>query len=92
MMDFVLAAAVQVTGGRVIATAGGSSAFLTCSELDVLSSPPAAAVQSFDCSGDGVVGVDDLYAWEMMRRDLDGDGVIGETDRAYLMRAVRWGE
>jgi hypothetical protein len=92
MMDFVLAAAVQVTGVRVIATAGGSSAFLTCSELDVLSSPPAAAVQSFDCSGDGVVGVDDLYAWEMMRRDLDGDGVIGETDRAYLMRAVRWGE
>ncbi len=45
----------------------------------------------FDINGDGLVDIDDLYAWEQGRgdRDVDGDGTIDATDRTLLIRELR---
>lgn len=46
----------------------------------------------FDRTGDGAADVEDLYAWERSRDDVDGDGAIDERDRRMLVRCVRRAE
>lgn len=46
----------------------------------------------FDRTGDGDADVDDLYAWEAARDDVNGDGVVSEADRGMMMRCVRRAE
>ncbi len=49
--------------------------------------PPARA----DVDGNGVVDIDDLYAWEQGSgmRDVDLNGAVDELDHTALIRAVR---
>jgi outer membrane protein assembly factor BamB len=47
---------------------------------------------ALDGDADGVRTVDDLYAWEASRVDVDGDGVPGESDRLLLIGIVRLGD
>jgi len=46
---------------------------------------------AFDVNADGIVDLDDLYAWERGRgeRDVDGDGDADADDRAALIGVVR---
>jgi len=46
----------------------------------------------FDRTGDGDADVEDLYAWEGARDDVNGDGVVGEGDRGMMVRCVRRAE
>lgn len=43
----------------------------------------------FDLTGDGVVDVEDLYAFEAAAVDLTGDGVADDGDRRLLRRCIR---
>lgn len=48
---------------------------------------------ALDLNADTRVGIDDLYAWEFDHgpRDLDGNGVADDADRAWLAARVRLG-
>lgn len=96
IIDYELGAPVEADGIRVRGPAGGginnANAFVTCAELDAYDSPAPPPSGTFDINGDGVLTIEDLHAWETNRTDLDGDGTIGERDRAYLSRAIRWNE
>ncbi|HBS28485.1 MAG TPA: hypothetical protein DEB06_03315 [Phycisphaerales bacterium] len=43
----------------------------------------------FDRTGDARAGVEDVYHWEGVRDDIDGDGAVTDADRAMLLRCVR---
>lgn len=44
----------------------------------------------FDVDGDGVVDVEDVYAWHAGgAKDLSGEGLVDELDRGMLLRCVR---
>lgn len=92
ILDFTLPGPVTISGVRAVCTQGGTSRFVTCAELDTLVPAATPPLASFDLNDDGVLTVDDLYAWEAAPRDLLADGVPDAADRAYLTRAVRWGE
>ncbi|GJQ29019.1 MAG: hypothetical protein HBSAPP03_09030 [Phycisphaerae bacterium] len=92
VLDYVLTVPTVATGVRAVCTQGGSSRFVTCAELDTLGPIPPAPTGSFDVNTDGILTVDDLYSWEASPTDLTGDGAANGADRAYLARAVRWGE
>lgn len=99
ILDYVLTQSVVATGIRVRGVAGGTSQFVTCGELDALSSPLPIPRQNFDVSGDGVVGVDDVYAWMMGFQngtgvELDGidpgnSGYGDKVDGSYMVTGIR---
>jgi outer membrane protein assembly factor BamB len=74
--------------------AGGSPAFAGANLYSVGTSglvsygPPPAAL---DLSADSRIGSDDLYLWEegVGNRDIDGDGLVTQSDRGLLMSALR---
>lgn len=92
ILDYALTTPTSATGVRVICAQGGTSRFVTCAELDALGPPVPTPLGTFDLNADGVLTADDLYAWEAAPIDLTADGQANAEDRAYLTRAVRWGE
>lgn len=92
VLDFVLSTPTLATGARAVCVQGGASRFVTCAELDTLGPAVPLPAGTFDVSGDGHLTADDLYAWEAAPTDLNADGQTDGADRAYLARAVRWGE
>ncbi|MFZ4573240.1 MAG: ADP-ribosylglycohydrolase family protein [Phycisphaerales bacterium] len=91
IIDFNLSQTVDVTGVRIVAASGGQGAFVTCAEIDVLASEPPHARVTFDRDANAWLSVDDLYEFERNPTDLDGDGAIGDPDRAALLTALRAG-
>lgn len=93
ILDFALSAPIAgVTGVRIRGSAGGSTPFITCCELDVLTTLAPQRRGGFDLNGDGVVDVQDAYLFEYMPVDVNGDGAITDDDRWLLHAAVRCGE
>ncbi|MBY0262401.1 MAG: ADP-ribosylglycohydrolase family protein, partial [Phycisphaerales bacterium] len=94
VIDFQLPASTTCSGARVTCLPGGPSAFVTIAELDVLAPQPPASMPTFDVDGDGVVGIDDLYAAHEPGRlvDLNADGTVDRADLDYLEMVVRFGE
>jgi hypothetical protein len=92
MLDFVLAAPMQATGIRISGTPGGAAAFVTCMELDALSSPPLTLTTSVVLNFGGTRSIDDLYAWFAAPADLNADGAADDADLRYLESAIRAGE
>src|SRR5262249_10733696 len=93
IIDLALDVPQMVTGVRVRGLAGGSGAFVPCTTLDVLSSPPGANQiprGSFDVDGRAGTGIDDLCAWTASPIDLDGDGAVSGRDARYLEAALRF--
>lgn len=91
VMTFALDAPQVAAGVRVIGPPSGAP-FVTCAELDALGPEPSLPGATFDADGDGRLTIDDLYAFEASPRDVSGDGVIDESDRAWMVRAVRFSE
>lgn len=54
--------------------------------------PLARLVRSTDdVNGDGLLNIDDLYAWHAAQRDTNGDGLVNSTDRRAqesLLRSI----
>jgi hypothetical protein len=48
-----------------------------------------ASPVDFDVNNDGVVNVEDLYAWFGLPTDVDGDGMVNTADRAALLYELR---
>ena len=92
ILEWELAEPVMVTGVRVMGGAGGSSAFVTCSELDVLSETIPAPRGTYDLNADGRVDGEDLYTFHAAPVDLDGDGSVDGNDRRVMHAAARWRE
>lgn len=94
VIDFQLPASTTCSGARVTCLPGGPSAFVTIAELDVLAPQTPAFMPTFDVDGDGVVGIDDLYAAHEPGRlaDLNADGTVDRADLDYLELVVRFGE
>ncbi len=96
IIDYALPSTVQADGVRLVGRVGGPLGFATITELDVLSEPVAvqrpALAQVFDVNSDGQVDADDVRAVTRSPIDLDGDGVAGRGDAAYLEAFVRWTE
>jgi hypothetical protein len=94
IIDFALPAPIACAGARVSCLPGGSGAFLTVCELDVLGPEAGPGIPGADLNADGRVDIDDLYAAYSTggTPDLTGNGVIDERDRAYLGALVRFGE
>jgi hypothetical protein len=82
--------------GSAIAQAGGSPALAGSNIYSVGSAGLSAfgpRPSELDRNNDGHRGVDDLYAWESGSTiDLDGDGIISQSDAHALRRATRWSE
>lgn len=82
--------------GSDIAAAGASPAIAGSSVYSVGSAGLSAfgpVPLELDRSGDGLVGVDDLCAWESGGViDLDGDGAVDARDAAAMRRGARWSE
>jgi hypothetical protein len=86
-----------VTAVRITGRAGGDGTlggpFVTCAELEGLRAlEPLPQAVGFDMTGNGVIEAADLYAFAGSPWDADGDGVIGDADRAYIETAARWDE
>jgi hypothetical protein len=100
VIDFPLsttgAATLPVSGVRITGLPGGSARFVTCTELDLLSTIPGPTRPSFDLNADTIVDVEDLYTWhastDPVLTDLNADGSVDTSDREYLEAAVRWME
>lgn len=43
----------------------------------------------YDVNNDGVVNIEDLYAWHVLATDVNGNGVINGTDREALAAELR---
>jgi outer membrane protein assembly factor BamB len=82
--------------GSAIAQAGGSPALAGSNIYSVGSAGLSAfgpRPSELDRNNDGQRGIDDLYAWESGSTiDLDGDGIITQSDSHALRRAARWSE
>lgn len=93
LIDFTLAAPATARGVRIRGMPGGTSRFITCSELDALlvGAPPPIA-RTWDVNQDGQRSIEDLYAWYAAPRDLTGDGVADQRDQSYMQAALRWRE
>lgn len=76
--------------GGAVALAGSNVYSLGTAGLSAFGTPPPDC----DVTGNGIVDIDDLYAWEQGRgnRDVNGDGVVDETDRQLLIGELRQGE
>lgn len=72
IIDWVLATPTLATGVRITGSAGGSAAFVTCTELDTFAGPVALGIDPpavppigpggpWDLNADGVANVEDLY-------------------------------
>lgn len=93
ILDFTLASPVRADAIRLRVVTTPESPFITCSELDALTTTPTAPpAASFDLDGDGQLKIDDLYRCSQLGIDLDGDGIATEADARYLERAIRWNE
>lgn len=92
MIDFVLDSPVQASGVRIVGVTGGPQGVATLTELDALSAPLAPSPLGVDLDASGGADVDDLYYWEGMRTDMDGDGSADEADSRYLQTYLRWNE
>lgn len=93
ILDYSLESPIAgVEGVRLRGSAGGSTPFITCCELDVLTTLAPQRRGGFDLNGDGVVDVQDAYLFEHTPVDVDGDGAITDEDRRLLHAAVRYGE
>ncbi len=96
IIDYALPSTVQADGVRLVGQVGGPLGFATITELDVLSeliAPQRPAFEPwFDVNGDGAVDADDVRAVTRSPVDLDGDGVAGRGDAAYIEAFVRWNE
>lgn len=56
----------------------------------VVGDPLARSITSIeDINGDGVVDIEDLYAWERNPIDLNRDGVADDVDRQILINTIR---
>ncbi|MBX3367046.1 MAG: hypothetical protein KF912_06990 [Phycisphaeraceae bacterium] len=63
--------------------------FLSWAQI-VIGDPLARIVRSTeDINGDGVVDVEDLWAWEQSPTDINNDGVANEADKRLLEGTVR---
>lgn len=92
MIDFALGQPVQASGIRIVGATGGPQGVATLTELDALSGPVLAPPVGVDFDGNGRADVDDLYFWERVPTDLDGDGSADGADSRYLRTYLRWNE
>lgn len=91
IIDLILPNPVMVSGVRISGVAGGSALtgpFVTCSQLDVFSSPFSPTIRGFDLNGDGLLDFFDLLHQINFPADLDGDGEAGLYDLQYLINAI----
>ncbi|MDX2118469.1 MAG: ADP-ribosylglycohydrolase family protein [Planctomycetota bacterium] len=92
ILDFTLGAPAAVTGVRLVGPGGGTGAFVTCAEIDVLSASQPPTRQSMDLNGDGTTDINDLHWLHGTPIDVDGNGTADASDRAYLEAWLRSGE
>jgi hypothetical protein len=92
VLDFTLASPLSITGVRLTGPGGGTGAFVTCAEIDVLdaAAPPTRA--SMDLNADGRIDIDDLHWLHDNALDVDGNATADAGDRAYLEAWLRSGE
>lgn len=84
----VVQSATGITGSPAIA--GGN--LYAIGSAGLRSFGPAPLL--LDVTRDGVVDVEDIYAWEQGRglRDVDGSGAVNAADREQLINAIRGNE
>lgn len=81
-----------VQGSLSFAEAAYSALPVLSYQQIAIGDPLARLVRSTDdVNGDGLLNIDDLYAWHASQRDTNGDGLINSTDRRAqesLQRAI----
>jgi len=94
IVDLTLPSPTICTGARITCLPGGTSAFLTIAEVDVMAPDSPLFMPTLDLNADGSATIDDLYAaYEPGRlMDLNADALTDQRDIDFLEVSLRFGE
>jgi hypothetical protein len=97
VFTFVLTQPAMVTAIEVSGVQGGTSRFVTCSELDALRAHAAILSGGPRCTGldvtsDRGLNLSDVYALHAEPADANADGLADDRDRIVVLSLVRAGE
>lgn len=97
VFTFVLTQPAMVTAIEVSGVQGGTSRFVTCSELDALRANAAIFVGGPRCTGldvtnDRALDLADVYSLHDAPTDANADGLGDERDRVLVLSVLRAGE
>jgi hypothetical protein len=97
VFTFLLTQPAMVTAIEITGVQGGTSRFVTCSELDALRASAPVLVggppcTGLDINGDRSLDLSDVYALHAEPSDVNADSVTDERDRLLVSSLVRASE